>query len=102
MPPRVSHPWQLGYRLAEECRAMLSLKPERVFDDVDDVAALFGGAGFEAADGRVPGLRAEAYCNKGAPKIIVAKLAGAAIPDFRDDARDRRLPRVPAGGDARQ
>jgi len=68
IPSRALHPWQLGYRLAEERRAMVGLEPERVFDDLDDVAALFGGTGFEAAEGRVPGLRAEAYRDKGAPK----------------------------------
>jgi hypothetical protein len=70
---RPSQPWELGYRLAEDCRAALGLDPERVFEDVEDVAALFGGSGFLVATGRVPGVRAEAYSN-GATKIIVADL----------------------------
>jgi hypothetical protein len=61
LPSVPSQPWQLGYQVAAECRAQLALKPERVFGDVADVAALFGGRGFEAASGRVPGLRGEAY-----------------------------------------
>jgi hypothetical protein len=85
---RASHPWQLGYRLAEQCRAMVGLEPERVFDGVDEVAALFGGTGFEVADGRVPGLRAEAYRGEGAPKIIVAELP---VPQSRTFAMMRAI-----------
>lgn len=88
MPLRAVHPWQLGYHLAEECRAMLGLEPERVFDDVDDVAALFGGTGFEVAKGRVSGLRAEAYRGDGAPKIIVA---GLPVPQSRTFAMMRAI-----------
>lgn len=70
---RPSQPWELGYRLAENCRSALGLSPERVFDDVRDVAALFGGTGFQVAAGRAPGLRAEVVVDS-APKIIVADL----------------------------
>lgn len=88
MPLRAFHPWQLGYRLADKCRAMVGLEPERVFDDVDDVAALFGGTGFEVAEGRVPGLRAEAYRGESAPKIIVA---GLPAPQSRTFAMMRAI-----------
>jgi hypothetical protein len=77
VPPQ---PWQLGYRIAAECRAQLALKPERVFGDV--AAALFGGRGFEAASGRVPGLRGEADHGPGGPKIIVAGLSAAESRTF--------------------
>jgi hypothetical protein len=70
---RSPQPWQLGYRLAEECRALMSLRPERVFADVAEIGTLFGGTGFAAASGRVQGLRAEVVVNS-APKIIVADL----------------------------
>jgi hypothetical protein len=70
---RASQPWELGYRLAEDCRRALGLNPERVFHDIADVAALFGGTRFQAAAGRVHGLRAEVAVNS-APKIIVADL----------------------------
>jgi hypothetical protein len=80
-------PWELGYRLAEDCRKALGLNPERVFDDVAEVAALFGGTGFQVAVGRVPGLRAEAYVN-GAPKIILADLPA---PESRTFAMMRAI-----------
>lgn len=88
MPSRPSPPWQLGYRLAEECRAMVGLEPERIFGDVGDVAALFGSADFKVAQGRVTGLRAEAYRGKGAPKIIVAELP---VPQSRTFAMMRAV-----------
>jgi hypothetical protein len=67
-------PFDVGYRAAADCRYELSLPPERVFGEVDEIAALFGGRQFEAAGVRVPGLRAEACNGGGAPKIIVAGL----------------------------
>jgi hypothetical protein len=70
---RPSQSWELGYRLAENCRRALELNPERVLRDVADVAALFGGTGFQVAAGRVHGIRAEVVVNS-APKIIVADL----------------------------
>ena len=81
-------PWQLGYRLAEDCRWALDLKPERVFGDVADIAALFGGPGANIARGRVPGLRAEANRSKGAPKVIVAELP---VPHSRTFAMMRAV-----------
>jgi hypothetical protein len=81
-------PWQLGYHLAEECRGALDLNPERVFWDVADIAALFGGAGANIASGRVPGLRAEANRGEGAPKVIVAELP---VPHSRTFAMMRAV-----------
>jgi hypothetical protein len=81
-------PWQLGYRLAEECRAFVDLNPERIFADVADIAALFGRRGFTVASGRVRGLRAEAYRDDGAPRIIVADLP---VPQSRTFAMMRAI-----------
>jgi DNA-binding CsgD family transcriptional regulator len=81
-------PWQLGYRLAEECRAFVDLNPERIFADVADIGALFGRTGFTVASGRVRGLRAEAYRDNGAPKIIVADLP---VPQSRTFAMMRAI-----------
>jgi len=72
-PVRSPQPWQLGYRLADQCRALMSLKPDRVFADVGEIGTLFGGTGFAVASGRVQGLRAEVVVNS-VPKIIVADL----------------------------
>ena len=68
--------------------AALALKPERVFRDVADIAAQFGGAGANIAIGRVPGLRAEANRGEGAPKVIVAELP---VPHSRTFAMMRAV-----------
>ena len=95
-------PWELGYAVAAGCRKELGLKPERVFDDEAEIAALFGGLHFEAAVGRVPGLRAEVYdSGDQVPKIIVAGLPASqsrnfammrAIGDFLSFEQDGRAP----------
>ena len=95
------HPWELGYAVAAGCRKELGLKAERVFGDAAEIAALFGGQRFEAAAGRVPGLRAEVCNGDQGPKFIVAGLPAPqsrnfammrAIGDFLAFEQDGRAP----------
>ncbi len=83
-----ARPWELGYRVATDCRAELALKPERVFEDVADIARLFGGRRVVVASGRVPGLRGEVCHGPGMPKIIVA---GLPAPQSRTFAMMRAI-----------
>jgi len=81
-PSFIPRPWEVGYRVAAECRSELGLEPARIFSDVAEIAALFGGRRFEVAAGRAPGLRAEACHGPGAPRIIVAGLPSSQSRTF--------------------
>lgn len=81
-------PWKLGYAMADSCRSELGLAPDRVLENLTDIAALFGGQHFESASGRVPGLRAEVQDGQSTPKIIVAALP---VPQARTFAMMRAI-----------
>lgn len=65
------HPWEVGYRAAEDCRRQIGLPVATALQTPSEIADLFDNQHFETAASRARGLRAEVNNSGDEARIVV-------------------------------